>query len=87
MILDVGLLPALGAVDDEKPPHDRERHRVERTRDRLRRRRVALEAFDAVAARLALGQLAQRRAALADAAVIVAVDEVGGLEVRHAARV
>ena len=39
------------------------------------------------AAGLALGELAQRRAALADAAVVVAVDEVGGLEGGHGGRV
>ena len=81
--LDLGLLPALGAVDDEEAAADGERHRVQRAGDRLGRRGVALEALDAAAARLALGQRAQRRPPLADAAVVVAVDEVGGLEGGH----
>ena len=37
--LDVRVLPALDAVDDEEPPPDRERHRAQRERDRLGRRR------------------------------------------------
>ena len=47
------------------------------------RRVVALEDLEAAAARLRLGHRAQARAALADAAVIVAVDQVGGLEGGH----
>ena len=85
--LDVGLLEAFGAVDDEEAPADRERHRVERAGDRLGARGVALEALDAVAAGLGLGDGAQGGATLADAAVIVAVDEVCGLEGGHGGRV
>ena len=46
--------------------------------------RVALEELDAADAALLLGHRAQARAALGDAAVVVAVDEVGGAEGRHA---
>ena len=49
----------------------------------LRRRVVALEDLEAAAARLRLGHRAQAGAALADAAVVVAVDQVGGLEGGH----
>ena len=44
---------------------------------------VALEDLDATAARLGLRERAQPRAALGDPAVVVAVDEVGGLEGGH----
>ena len=53
------------------------------SRDGLRRGRVALEHLDPAHAGLRLGERAQLRAALGDAAVLVAVDQVGGLEGRH----
>lgn len=87
MGLHVRFLPALDAVDDQKAPADRERHRRQRAGDRLRRRRVALEALQAARTRLALGERPQSGAALADATVVVAVDEVGGLELGHGGRV
>ena len=80
---DVGLLPALDAVGDHEPPPDRERHRRQRGRDRVGGARVRLEQLDAVLAALRLRHRAQPRAALADAAVVVAVDEVRGLEAGH----
>ena len=46
---------------------------------------VALEELDAALAALGLGHRPQLRAALADPAVVVAVDEVGGLEAGHPA--
>ena len=81
---DVGVLPALDAVGDHEAPAERERHRAERRGDRVRRAGVALEQLDAAGAALALGHRAQPRAALGDAAVVVAVDQVGGAEGGHA---
>ena len=49
--------------------------------------RVALEHLDATGAALLLRHRAQLRAALGDAAVVVAEDEVGGLEGGHGGRV
>ena len=74
------VLPALGAVDDDEAAADRERHRVQRGGDVVRRRLVALEQLDALHAALLLGELAQARAALGDATVVVAVDQIGGFE-------
>ena len=85
--LDVRVLPALDAVDDDEAPADRERHGGKRAGDCLGRRGVALVAFQAAATRLALGERSQPGAALADAPVVVAVDEVGGLELGHGGRV
>ena len=51
--------------------------------DGLGRRVVAVEDLETAAARLRLGHRAQAGAPLADAAVIVAVNEVGGLERGH----
>ena len=81
--LDLRLLEALGAVDDEESPAHREGHRAQGERDLLRGRRVALEDLDAARAGLALGQRTQATAALGQAAVVVAVEQVGGLEGRH----
>src|SRR4051812_19897579 len=82
MLLDVLLAPALGAVDDDQPPPDRERHRRERPGGPLRRRAVALQHLRAA---VGLGELVQPRAPLPDCAVVVAVDQIGGLELGHAA--
>ena len=54
---------------------------------RVGRARVALEQLDAARAALLLGHRAQALAALGDAAVVVAVDEVGGAEAGHRGRV
>ena len=54
---------------------------------RVRRARVALEHLDAADAALGLRERAQLRAPLGDAAVVVAEDEVGGLEDGHGGRV
>jgi hypothetical protein len=59
--LDVGVLPALDAVDDHEAPADRERHRAQRRRDRLGRRGVALEDLDA-ARPLSASAIARSRA-------------------------
>ena len=59
----------------------------ERRDDRVGRAGVALEQLDAARAGLALGHRAEPRAALADAAVVVAVDQVGGAEGGHRGRV
>ena len=83
--LDLLLLEALGAVDDEEPPPHGEGHRAQRQRDLLGGRGVALEDLDAAGPGLALGQRAQAAAALGQAAVVVAVEQVGRLEGRHAA--
>ena len=48
--------------------------------DRVRRAGVALEDLDAARPALGLGQRPQPRPPLADPAVVVAVDQVGGLE-------
>ena len=82
--LDLGVLPALDAVGDHEAPAHGEGHRAERAGDRARacrsrprrpRRRCAPLSASASAAQL--------RAALGDAAVVVAVDQVGGLEGGH----
>ena len=81
MLLDVRLAPALDAFDDDHAPADRERHRGERRGDarrrRLRRPRAARRSRRRPSA---FGERAQPRAALGDRAVVVAVDQVGGLE-------
>ena len=80
---DLGVLPALDAVDDEEAPPDGEGHRAQRRGDRVRRRRVALEDLDAARARSRSRPARAAARALGDTAVVVAVDEVGGLEGRH----
>jgi hypothetical protein len=81
--LELALLPALDAVDDDEPPTKRERHRVQGGRHRLGGCGVALEQLDPVGAALGLGHRAQVRAPLGYAAVVVAVDQVCGLERGH----
>src|SRR6202021_284844 len=85
MLGDLGVLPALDAVHDDEAAPDRERQGPQRER-RVERRR-ALEHLDRGGAARALGERPEPRAALADAAVVVAVDQVGRLEAgRHAPR-
>ena len=91
MLLHVGLAPALDAFDEDHPAQPRglsrarrERHRRERLRDRGGRSRIALEQLDvARAAPLSLRQRAQAGPALGDRAVIVAVNQIGGLQLGH----
>ena len=78
------LLPALDALDDDEAPADGEGHGIERQGDRLRGGVLALEQLHALSPALLLGQRAQPGPPLGDAAVIVTVDEVGGLEAGHA---
>ena len=87
VLLDLGLLPALDPVDDDHAAADRERHRAQRQRHAGRGARLAVEHFDAGRVALLLGQRLQPRAALGDGAVVVAVDQVGGLQLGHLARV
>ena len=81
--LDLGLLPALDAVGDHEAAAHRERHRAQRAGDVVRRAGVALVDLDAGRARGGLGHRPQPGAPLGDAAVVVAVDQVGGAEARH----
>ena len=85
--LEILVLPPLRAVGDDEPPAERERHRVEARRDRLWRRALALEQLDPLGTALGLGQGAQPRPALGDPAVVVAVDQIRGLERGHLGRV
>jgi hypothetical protein len=83
----LGVLPALDAVGDHEATAERERHRVQRRDHGFRRARIAFEQLDAAGAGLALGHRAQPHPALADAAVVVAVDQVRRTEGRHGGRV
>jgi hypothetical protein len=74
------LLPPLDAVDDDEAAAERERHRAQRDRDRSRGAGVALEELKSLSAGLRFGERAQPRPPLRDPAVIVAVDQVRGLE-------
>ena len=75
--------PPFGAVDDDEPTLDREGEGVEGVRDRIGGRGVALEHLDPLGAAPLLGECAQPPSAFGDPTVIVAVDEVGGLERGH----
>ncbi len=81
--LDLGVLPALDAVGDHEPPAHGEGHRRERPGDVLGRALVGLVDLDAGRSGRGLRHRAQLRAALGDAAVVVPVDQVGGLEGGH----
>ena len=85
--LDVGVLPALDAVGDHEAAAHGEAHRRERDDHLVGRAQLALEHLDPAGAALGLGELAQLGAALGDAAVVVAEDEVDGLERGHGGRV
>ncbi len=77
------VLPPLGAVDDDEPPAERERHRIERERDRVGARLVALEQLQPLRSAERFGEPTQAGTALCDAAVVIAVNQVRGLERRH----
>ena len=81
--LQVGVLPALDPLGDHEPPTHREGHRRQRHSDRLGRARLALEDLDAARSRALLCERAQLGAALGEPAVVVAVDQIGGLEGRQ----
>ena len=81
--LEVLVLPALGPVDDDEAAAEGQRHRVQRRRHRLRGRLLALEQLQSLGPAERLGESAQAGATLGDAAVIVAVDQVGRLETWH----
>ncbi len=86
LALDVGVAPALDAFDDDHAPADGERHRGERVGDGCRRRALAVEQLDVRDAAVGFGPLGERAqpgAALGDGAVVVAVDQVRGLELGH----
>ena len=85
--LDVGVLPALDAVGDHEAAAHGERHRGEGGDHRVGRAVLALEHLDPAGAALGLRERAQLGAALGDAAVVVAEDQVGGLERGHGGRV
>ena len=79
--LDVGLLPALDAVGDhEAPAHARTSSRDSAPRPRPACTASPSKTSTPAGAARRLGHRAQARAALGDAAVVVAVDQVGGLE-------
>ncbi len=82
-LVQVVLAPALDALDDMKRRPIPSVIAESVAAARLRRRRLALQDLDARRPALRLGQRAQPRAALGDAAVVVAVDQVGGLERGH----
>ena len=82
-LLDLGLLPALDALDQDHAAPHHQRHRRQRPRDALRAGRLALQRLHAVGPAIAFGQRAQARAALGDRAVIVAVNQIRGLELGH----
>ena len=84
--LDVGILPAFDAVGDHEPPSHRERHRAQRGGDVLGRALVGFVDLDAGRPGGRLRHRAKLRPALGDAAVVVAVDQVGGAEAGHGAR-
>src|SRR5207237_700186 len=79
------LLPALDAVDDDEPTADRERQGAERDGDGIRR--LALEHLYALRATPRLSQRPQPGAPLGDPAVVVAVDQIRRLERGHRLRV
>ena len=83
VLLDLPLLPALDAVDDDHAAADRERHRAQRQRHTGGGAGLAVEHFDAGRVPLLLGQRLQPRAPLGDRAVVVAVDQVRGLQLCH----
>ncbi len=89
MLLHVRLAPTLHALDEDyatRLPAHRQRHRCERLRHRRGRSGLALEQFDvARATPLSFRERAQTRPALGDRAVIVAVDQVCGLQLCHLA--
>ena len=80
VLLDVGVAEALDAVDHDDAMAHGERHRRERRGGGLGRGLVTGQDVDAGRAALALAERAQVRPALGDPAVVVAVDEIGGLE-------
>ena len=73
-------LRALDAVDHDDAMAHGERHRRERRGGGLGRGLVAGQDVDAGRAALALAERAEVRPALGDPAVVVPVDEIGGLE-------
>jgi hypothetical protein len=84
MLLDVRLAPALDAFDKDHPPARRKRHRLKRLRDRKRRARVTLEQLDVSRpAVLSLSERTQSGPAPGHSAVIVAVDQIDGLQLEH----
>ncbi len=90
LLLDVGLLPALDALDEDHAT-DRpcaggacgERHRRKRPCHTGGRREITLERLGAPGGALALGQRPQPGAPLGDRAVILSVDQIGGLQLGH----
>ena len=86
--IELLVLPALDAVDDDEPPAQRQRHRVQRGGGTLGRGLLAFEQLDPFGATDRFGQRTQPGAALGDAPVVVAVDQIGRLEGgRHCGRV
>ena len=93
MLLHVGLAPALDAFDEDHPTERTSRCPpiasvivASACATRRRSPRLALEQLDAAGATaLRLGERAQPRPALGDRPVVVAVNQVGGLQRCHLA--